>query len=242
MESQNKPDITRSGEAPLRITPISREEAERRRKLAAETAKKAGGKWAAPKASSGPIPPWLLTIGSFLLFVGLGQFYWGWPLAVGMAVQVFIHECGHVWAARQKGFPVTGMLFIPFLGAFVSTLRYRHDRESDAFVALMGPVFGAAGGIVSLIIAYATGQGFFLDLAIWAFGINLLNLLPIPPLDGSSIFPILNAKVRHSAGDPRGTISPVAKQRLSIAYIGLAVLLALAWYKLPDRPFFPIGQ
>jgi Zn-dependent protease len=236
MDQENERDHSLSNLPPLPINPISEEEEIRRRRLAEQTARKIGGRWSTSKKGSGKIPPAVLTVGSLLLFFGLGQFMWGWAGAAGLTVLIFLHECGHVWAARRLGFPVTGLIFIPFLGAFVTTLRYRRDMESDAFVALMGPVFGAAGSLVCVFLAYATRQAFFLDLAVWNFGINLLNLLPFAPLDGSSIAPVLFAKARRFKGN--GVITRTAKIRLSLAYLGLAVFLLVAMYILPSYPFF----
>jgi Zn-dependent protease len=222
---------------PLTINPISEEEEVRRRRMAEEAARKIGGKWSTRKKEPRKIPPVVLTIGSLFLYFVLGQFFWGWAGSAGMTALIFLHECGHVWAARWKGFSVTGMIFVPFIGAFVTSLRDRKDMESDAFVALMGPVFGALGSVVCVLVAYATGQVFFIDLAVWNFGINLLNLLPVPPLDGSAIAPVLRARTRHSRFDRSGDISRSAKVRLSIGYLGLALFLLVAIYVLPSYPF-----
>ena len=224
------------------VTPITEAEEARRRREAEETARRVGGAWSAAagrRGSTGRIPPAAVTLGTLLLFLVLGRFLWGWGHAAGLTALVLLHECGHVWAARRKGLPVTGLVFLPFVGAYVTTLRHGRDRETDAFVALMGPVFGAAGGVACLALAAVTRQPLFLDLAVWGFGLNLINLLPLAPLDGSAIAPVLVARTRTSRYDRRpGAVSSTAKTWLSVGYLGLALLLALGTYALPIHPFF----
>ena len=73
----------------------------------------------------------LLTFGKFLLGGGsmlLSMWVWarfyGWPFGVGIVLLIFIHECGHALAARMRGIPTGIMVFIPLMGAFVTTKRY----------------------------------------------------------------------------------------------------------------------
>jgi Zn-dependent protease len=59
---------------------------------------------------------------SMLVSLALYARIWGWRYAAGVIASIFIHEMGHVIAARQRGLPVSAPAFIPFMGAFV-TLR-----------------------------------------------------------------------------------------------------------------------
>ena len=59
---------------------------------------------------------------SMLVSLALYARVWGWRYAAGFIASMFIHEMGHVIAARQRGLPVSAPAFIPFMGAFV-TLR-----------------------------------------------------------------------------------------------------------------------
>jgi Zn-dependent protease len=177
--------------------------------------------------------------GSTLLLslLAAGLFY-GWAFGTGVIALIFLHECGHVWAARRLGLPVGDMFFVPLVGAAV-TLWHNDDLAEGAYTAIMGPTFGAAGGLLCVLIGYAIRSTFWLDLAEFSLGISLLSLLPIRPLDGSWIAPVLFTKARRGRYDSAGIISADARLRLSAAYIGLAVLLAPLVYWLPVYPFLP---
>jgi Zn-dependent protease len=180
----------------------------------------------------------VITGSTMLLSLVAAGLYFGRAFGTGVVALIFLHECGHVWACRRLGLPVGDMFFIPLVGAAV-TLWHNDDMAEGAYVAIMGPVFGAVGGVICVLIGYATGASFWLDLAEFDLGITLFNLLPIGPLDGTWIAPVLFTKARRGRYDRAGIISADARLRLSAAYVGLAVFLALAVYWLPERPFFP---
>jgi len=180
----------------------------------------------------------LITGGTLLLSLLATGLFYGWSFGTGVVALLFLHECGHVWAGRRLGLPIGDMFFIPLVGAAV-TLWHNDDMAEGAYVAIMGPVFGAAGGLLCVLIGYAIRSTFCLDLAEFGLGISLLNLLPIRPLDGGWIAPVLFTKARRGRYDRAGIISADARLRLSAAYIGLAVLLAPFVYWLPVYPFLP---
>ena len=146
----------------------------------------------------------LLTFGKFLLGGGsmlLSMWVWarfyGWPFGVGIVLLIFIHECGHALAARMRGIPTGIMVFIPLMGAFVTTKRYGKNIVEDAFIGIMGPVFGTLAGIGCLALYALTPSHspFWLVLAQMNFFMNLFNLAPTPPLDGGWITPLFSPKL-----------------------------------------------
>ena len=146
----------------------------------------------------------LLTFGKFLLGGGsmlLSMWVWaslyGWPFGVGIVLLIFIHECGHALAARLRGIPTGIMVFIPLMGAFVTTKRYGKSIVEDAFIGIMGPVFGTLAGLGCLAIYALTPSHspFWLGLAQVNFFMNLFNLAPTPPLDGGWITPLFSPKL-----------------------------------------------
>jgi hypothetical protein len=59
----------------------------------------------------------LSTVASMFGFIAV---YWaihGWPLAVGIAASIYVHEMGHVAMLRQLGIRADAPLFIPGVGA-----------------------------------------------------------------------------------------------------------------------------
>lgn len=110
-----------------------------------------------------------------------------WMVGVGIVAMIFIHEVGHVLAARRKGLPVTLPIFIPFLGAFIAMKKHPRDAETEAFIALGGPVLGAVGALAAFVLGVALQSATLLIVAYIGFFLNLINLLPIHPLDGGRI-------------------------------------------------------
>jgi Zn-dependent protease len=143
----------------------------------------------------GKVKVFLLMGGSMAASIWLESKVFGWPLAVGIVLLIFIHECGHALAARLRGIPTGIMVFIPFMGAFVTTKRYGRNLVEDAFIGIMGPIIGSIAAALCLIGYPITHSLFWVQLAQWGMFINLFNLLPTPPLDGGWIAPLFSPKL-----------------------------------------------
>ena len=114
---------------------------------------------------------------------------------------LFIHEMGHFIAMKVFGYNGVNMFFIPLIGAMVTGEKDRVSQSQRAIIVLAGPIPGVLIGCG--IIAYAqtighTGAsiaGFMFLL------INILNLLPLDPLDGGKLIETLffssNEKIKQ---------------------------------------------
>jgi Zn-dependent protease len=136
-----------------------------------------------------------LTGGSMLVTMWSFATRWGWPIGAGITLLLFVHECGHAVAMKIRGHKVRGMIFIPFCGALVSMNRGARNVVEDAFIGIMGPIFGTLGGLACLVIYQFQRSAFWLDLALLNFMVNLFNLLPMAPLDGGWITPVFSPKL-----------------------------------------------
>jgi Zn-dependent protease len=121
----------------------------------------------------------------FMIFV-YAQFF-GWKLAAGVVVLIFVHEMGHVIAAKALGMPVTAPLFIPFVGAAIVMKQNPRDAISEAIMAYAGPLAGCVGSWVCLWLAQQMNLPWLMVVAAFSFGLNLFNLIPVPPLDGGRV-------------------------------------------------------
>lgn len=121
-----------------------------------------------------------ITIGTYAII-------YPWGFAVGFVLLLFVHELGHVLAAKRKGLPVSAPLFIPFLGALITMKRQPLDAQTEAYVAMGGPLLGTVGAMAVYAGAYATDSPLLYALSYVGFFLNLINLLPIHPLDGGRI-------------------------------------------------------
>ncbi|MEA2349737.1 MAG: hypothetical protein QOG86_678 [Thermoleophilaceae bacterium] len=126
----------------------------------------------------------LTTSASMLVSVAAYSLIWGWQFAVGFVLLLLVHEMGHVIQLRREGVPASAPLFIPFLGAVVGMKQAPDDAAMEARVGLAGPILGSLGCLVPLGLWDATGNNLFRALAFTGFFLNLINLLPVLPLDG----------------------------------------------------------
>ena len=139
----------------------------------------------------------LSTLLSMFGFIGV---YWsihGWPLAVGLAGSIYIHEMGHVAMLRRLGINAGAPLFIPGVGALVMLKQHITDPMIDARIGLAGPVWGLSAAVVVVGASIcATGAPIWLAIAELTGFLNLFNLMPIWQLDGSRGFHALSRQER----------------------------------------------
>jgi len=110
-----------------------------------------------------------------------------WQFAVILMIFLFIHENGHVWAMRRAGMKIKGIYYIPLLGAAAVGDGYFPNRQSEAHIALMGPLWGLVLCVLTAIIWISTLNPFWGAVTAWMALINLINLLPVNPLDGGRV-------------------------------------------------------
>lgn len=131
-----------------------------------------------------------LKVGKLGLAVGSMASYaylFTWPFAIMVMISLFVHELGHIIAMKRCGLNTKGIYFIPFLGAAAVTDEMFKSRRDEAYIAIMGPIFGLALSGIALIIYMITQNALFAAAAGWMAMVNLFNLLPINPLDGGRI-------------------------------------------------------
>jgi len=137
----------------------------------------------------------LTTAGTMLLSVAVYATTYGWRFAVGLVALIFVHEMGHFMAARGRGLAVGAPVFIPFVGAWISLKDSHMDAETEAHVAMAGPVVGTAGAFACYLWAIETREPFWWAMAYTGFLINLFNLIPLKPLDGGRVVGVLSPKM-----------------------------------------------
>jgi Zn-dependent protease len=165
----------------------------------AEAAHAPGAGWRKASMGIGPALLVLLAKGKFLL-LGLAKMgtlltmmlslgvYWsiyGWALALGIVVSIYIHEMGHVACIRRYGLPASAPMFIPGLGAFIQLRGVRLPPIPDARVGLAGPVYGLGAALAALAVYEVTHIKIWGVIANFGAVINLFNLIPVWQLDGS---------------------------------------------------------
>lgn len=124
-----------------------------------------------------------------------GYLWWAmgsWIYPVAGVIGILVHEYGHVLAFNALGMGPGRIFIVPFLGGAAAP-RIPADTEWKGVLAsLAGPVFGMLAAIPFYIAFVATDDRIWLQGAWFIAAINLLNLLPAPPLDGSkALGPVL---------------------------------------------------
>jgi len=165
----------------------------------------------APPIDKGQSLPW--AIASTLL---LGGFLWlmsgSWVVAVAAIFGLFVHEYGHVLAMNRLGMGPAKVYIIPFLGGMARGQRNPVSEWHGVLVALAGPAFGLLAILPAVGLWLATGDDAWMMGAFFIAMINLVNLAPAPPLDGSK-----------ALGPVLARIDPMVEKAALIAIGGLAV-------------------
>lgn len=122
---------------------------------------------------------------------------------ITLFVIVFIHEWGHVAAARWFGVNVVSVQMLPFGGvAVMEDTAFLHAGR-EMVIALAGPLQnGLLIGFASLLHAFGLWDGPFYEYFVQGnILIALFNLLPVLPLDGGKIWQSLFSMILpyHSA-------------------------------------------
>src|SRR5437870_1552536 len=138
------------------------------------------------------VPVVLKTGGTMLLTIWLYALTWGWWFALGFVLLIFVHECGHLLAARRLGLKVGAPVFIPFMGAFIALKEAPRNAWIEAQVGIGGPMLGTLGAGVCEVFHLLTGNPLFGALAYMGFFLNLFNLTPVGFLDGGRIVTALS--------------------------------------------------
>lgn len=132
-------------------------------------------------------PAILKTGGTMILSIGAYALMSGWRFALGFVLLIFVHECGHLVAARRLGLKVGAPVFIPFMGAFIALKDAPKNAWIEAQVGIGGPIFGAWAAAACHVIYLFSGVELFRALAHVGYLMNLFNLAPVGFLDGGRI-------------------------------------------------------
>ncbi len=143
------------------------------------------------------LPVILKTGGTMFLSCWLYAMRWGWAYAFGFVLLIFVHECGHLLAAKKVGLKVGAPMFIPFVGALIALKEAPRNAWIEAQVGIGGPLLGALGATVCYGVYLLTGSEMLGALAYTGFLLNLFNLAPIGFLDGGRIVTALSPRLRH---------------------------------------------
>jgi tetratricopeptide (TPR) repeat protein len=129
-----------------------------------------------------------ITILSLGIFAGIGLFRSTWSELVILIIVLFVHEAGHLIAMKLFKYSDVKMLFLPLMGAVITSRDQSPYSARRALVSIAGPMPGLLIGLVFAILYAATHERQYYDIASMFIFLNAFNLLPLYPLDGGSFF------------------------------------------------------
>jgi len=131
---------------------------------------------------------------SMALSIFIYAWFFGLWFSFLLVVMMLVHEMGHVFAYRIKKMESSPPVFVPFLGAFITSPDLESDREKEAFVGYGGPFLGTIGALAlfGLWVFLPSHPSVLLLASFFATFMNLFNLTPIRPLDGGRITQIIS--------------------------------------------------
>ena len=139
---------------------------------------------------------WLKSLGSLGFFLVIGYFFFrrfsgdsysAIAMVIVLTVVVVFHELGHFMAMKIYKYRELGMFFIPLLGAYVSGKKQEVSQKQSAIILLAGPVPGIFLGIILHFLSIHFELDFLNTVAWILIYLNVLNLLPVYPLDGGQL-------------------------------------------------------
>jgi Zn-dependent protease len=112
-------------------------------------------------------------------------YQWGWIWALAGVFGILVHEVGHLLVINALGCGPGRIHVIPFFGGAATMKRPPRTEYQGVLIALAGPVAGLAAALPFLAAAGLTHDRRWAGGAFFIAILNLVNLAPAPPLDGS---------------------------------------------------------
>ena len=203
-----------------------------------------------PRAKATPANQFVWGLISTLLLAGWIAL-WAGPLgAVALVGGVFVHEFGHLMVINLAGCGPSRIRIIPFFGGAATLQRAPDSDFKGVLIALAGPSFGLLAAVPFFLLARQTGDSRWIGGAFFIGLINLINLAPAPPLDGSKalgpalarIHPLVEKAALILVGLVAVVLAVRAGNWIFGAFVGIATLGAIRARTLraPARPLTAI--
>jgi len=134
-----------------------------------------------------------VTVFSVLLFILTFLFIFSDEVnfIFNLVLVLLIHEMGHFAMMKVFRYQHVRMLFVPLMGAFVQGTKEVYSQRQSLIVIGTGPVPGIIIGTALIYAALFVHSGWMVDLGILFLFLNILNLLPLDPLDGGQLFKLM---------------------------------------------------
>lgn len=175
---------------------------------------------------------WIKSLVSLAFYLILGYYIFpSYQILILITIVVIIHELGHFLVMKFYRYKDLGIFFIPLLGAYVSGSKREISQKESSVILLAGPIPGIIIGTIVYVLFRADPSMSFMGMSYWTIAVafmllNLINLLPVYPLDGGQL-------LNRVFLDEESWVSRIFVW-LSIAF--------LIWFALfgSAKPFYPL--
>jgi stage IV sporulation protein FB len=192
---------------------------------------------------------WVRSVVSLALYLLIGYYFFSanWILLLILTGIVIFHELGHFLAMKMFHYQELGIFFIPLLGAYASGTKREVSQKQSAIILLAGPLPGIIVGIAIFLltrdkITEMAYQDYSLlrNTAALLIFLNVLNLLPIYPLDGGQLLNRLFLDESKLVGKIFVIVSALALGyfSVSIGFYPLLVFPAMMLFRLRSETKF----
>lgn len=136
---------------------------------------------------------WLKSASSLALYLILGYIiFHSFSMLLLITAIVIFHELGHFFAMKFYRYKELGIFFIPLLGAYVSGSKREVSQKESAVILLAGPLPGIIVGGIFYLMYQQNNDLAIADISFYTISLsfvflNLLNLVPVYPLDGGQL-------------------------------------------------------
>jgi Zn-dependent protease len=119
---------------------------------------------------------------------------WGFTIAAGLVLGMWVHELGHAVVIRKLGLRRSPIVFVPFIGAMQRMRQFPEHPLDLAALALAGPAAGVAFAAACKLGYILTDHTMLRFLASGHAILALIDLLPLGALDGARLLPALKVR------------------------------------------------
>ena len=138
-----------------------------------------------------------LTVFSLVLFILGYMLFFGTDelnFLIYLILVLIIHEMGHFIMMKVFGYENVRMLFIPLMGAFVQGKKSNYSQKESFMVIFAGPLPGVILGCALLWYSNEFHIKWMMQLSVLFLLLNIINLLPLDPLDGGQMFKLFTKR------------------------------------------------
>ena len=148
---------------------------------------------------------------------------------IAIFILLFTHEMGHFLVSKKFKWKVKKIVFYPFGGLTIYEDVIDKPLMEEFLVTISGPIFQTLIFLIFLYLKnnYYVSEYFYNIIKNFNYGILLLNLLPIVPLDGSKILNILFNK-----------FISFKKSYILTLYISISMLIIFIGYIKNDSSYY----